>query len=124
MGASVNNDISAGERHRRAERRDAAAEPYDRLINKIGVSGTDPGHDRTGSTNSEGALGRQELKNANVSDATSAFGGFSGATNVQRIEANHKIDESKIRKEEAYEVFALEIARMRAREQYQGSQTA
>ena len=113
------NSISDGERARRAQNRDAAAAPYDRLINKIGVSGTDPGHDRTGSTNSEAALGREQLKNAAIGEG---FGpqsnAFSGATNVQKIEANHKINESQIRKEEAYETFQLEIARMRERERF------
>ena len=112
------NSISDGERARRAQNRDAAAAPYDRLINKIGVSGTDPGHDRTGSTNSEAALGREQLKNAAVGEGNSNSKAFSGATNVQKIEANHKINESKIRKEEAYETFQLEIARMRERERF------
>lgn len=119
MGAAVDNSISKGERHRRAERRDAAAQPYEQLLRELGPSNSS---DRSGSINGQAAKGREILKNNDIANATSGPGRrhdhlMNNETKTQRIQGNYNIDESAIRREEAYERLAIRVAALRARKE-------
>lgn len=120
MGAAVDTSMSNGERHRRSERRDAAAAPWERAQNRIGFPDSS---DRSGSVYGHMAKGLEIDYGNKVAQATGNPNqmrnnqGLQNEFQVQGLRAEKEFNTADLKRNATYEQLALEIAEMRARDE-------